>query len=74
MAVASMHSAPAFAMWEFFPPFKLHILKESLKENVGQFSPTSKQNLCHCTKHKVSLLGVDSLRGDCTFIPADLGS
>ena len=26
------------------------------------------------TKCKVSLLGVDSLWGDCTFIPADWGS
>ena len=25
-------------------------------------------------RHKVSLLGVDSLWGDCTFIPADWGS
>ena len=26
------------------------------------------------TRNKVSLLGVDSLWGDCTFIPADWGS
>ena len=27
-----------------------------------------------CYAHKVSFLGVDSLWGDCTFIPADWGS
>ena len=27
-----------------------------------------------CDSTKVSLLGVDSLWGDCTFIPADRGS
>jgi hypothetical protein len=28
----------------------------------------------HSSKPKVSLLGVDSLWGDCMFIPADWGS
>jgi ribulose 1,5-bisphosphate synthetase/thiazole synthase len=32
------------------------------------------QKHCDWVRDKVSLLGVDSLWGDCTFIPADWGS
>ena len=48
-------------------------LKCSVCKDVPGFIGVRKRRYV-CSKGKVSLLGVESLWGDCTFIPADWGS
>ena len=51
---------------------KVQEMHEVKTAQPGQTNPNTYIYICICSK--VSLLGVDSLWGDRTFIPADWGS
>ena len=61
----------------YFIYITFYVYLAIIKKNI--YDATKDENqmrlfIKYCIYIKVSLLGVDSLWGDCTFIPADWGS
>ena len=68
---------PEFQILRNFSSFEIVLMKKSqnLELRIRETNSLLSSILCcPCLSPKVSLLGVDSLWGDCTFIPADWGS